>query len=69
MIFKNMLVSKLMQSLLDKVTVPEAEKSSKVFNKRNMETSPEDVITAHNSSVKTRQVKRSTERLNKKLDK
>jgi hypothetical protein len=69
MILNSSGVSQLVLGLMAKVIAPFASKEPKVYNNRNMVTSPDEVITAHNSSVGTRQVKRSTERLNKKLGK
>lgn len=67
MMFKNNAVSKLMQSLLDKVVTPEGEKQIKVKNYPKMEASSQDDIDLHNSSVKTRQVQRAKKRSDDKL--
>jgi hypothetical protein len=69
MIFKSMLVSKLMQSLLDKVVVPFVGKEKQVKMYKIMVGSSQEEVDLHNAKVETRQVKRSTARLNKKLGK
>ena len=65
--FKNNAVSRLMQSLLDKVITPEGEKQVKVKNYPKMEASSQDDIDLHNSAVKTRQVVRAKKRAEDKL--
>jgi hypothetical protein len=63
-------VSVLMKSLIAKVVTPVVEgvvKAKKSYPK--MITTPEIEIGVHNQEVKTRQVKRSKARLDKKLGK
>lgn len=67
MMFKNNAVSKLMQSLLDKVIAPEGEKQIKVKNYPTMQASSQDDIDLFNKSVKTRQVQRAKKRSDDKL--
>lgn len=67
MMFKNNAVSKLMQSLLDKVVTPEGEKQTKVKNYPTMKASSQDDIDLHNKAVKTRQVVRAKKRSDDKL--
>ena len=60
-------VSKLMQSLLDKVIAPEGEKQIKVKSYPTMESSSQEDIDLHNKAVKTRQVQRFKKRSDNKL--
>jgi hypothetical protein len=69
MIFKNNAVSKLMQSLIDKVVVPFVAKEKQAKVAKTVVGSSQDEIDLYNTKVETRQVKRSTARLNKKLGK
>lgn len=60
-------VSKLMQSLLDKVVAPEGEKQIKVKSYPTMESSSQEDVDLYNKSVKTRQVRRAKKRSDDKL--
>jgi hypothetical protein len=69
MIFNSSGVSQLVLGLMAKVISPFASKEPKAHNNRNMVTASQEEIDLHNSKVSTRQVKRSTQRLNAKLGK
>ena len=69
-LFTGRAVSALLSSLVAKVVTPVAEgvfKIKKLY--KPMVTSSQEEIDLHNSAVKTRQVKRSKARLDKKLGK